>query len=171
MHYDTETSVGMGENILQKNRIRIFHNRRTFCIWRDLESSIQHMLKTIKNIRQYHFSWNVNSFIRVYQCEKYKIWFVVLQTNYVGVSERSPSLRHAQHGRRALHAEQKKSNNLRLRESFHIFLLSYDLLFNEALYSMIKKKKFSGEFIIIFICLNKLFMPSSNYVYCTNKKC
>ena len=36
---------------------------------------------------------------------------------------------------------------------------------------MIKKKKFDREVIIIYICLNKLFIFSTNHVYCKNKKC
>ena len=35
---------------------------------------------------------------------------------------------------------------------------------------MISKQKIDREFIIIFICLNKLFIFSTNYDYCKNKK-
>ena len=51
--------------------------------------------------------------------------------------------------------------------SFPIFLEPKP---NKVLWSMIKKKKFGREVIIIFICLNKLFIFSTNYVYCKNKK-
>ena len=50
-------------------------------------------------------------------------------------------------------------------------LFSYDFLLNKVLYLMFKKKKFDREDIIIFTCLNKLFIFSKNYVYCKNKKC
>ena len=35
---------------------------------------------------------------------------------------------------------------------------------------MIKKKKSNREVIIIYICSNKLFIFSTNYVYYQNKK-